>query len=118
MQRCSPARHQTFSVSSRQLRRASHCHSPSKSARNIRDHCFGLLCFGYLRIAQWLDLGFPLRLALGFERRDVARMICTCDGWDPPNNEYRSDGQHRVIAGIDPQQSWTTGRFSCPNSRR
>jgi hypothetical protein len=33
------------------------------------------LAFGYLRIAQRLDLGFPLRLALSFKRGDVARLI-------------------------------------------
>jgi hypothetical protein len=31
--------------------------------------------FGDLHIAQRFDLGFPLRLALGFKRRDVARLI-------------------------------------------
>jgi hypothetical protein len=35
----------------------------------------------YLRIAQRLDLGFPLRLALSFKRRDVARSIRKDEGW-------------------------------------
>jgi hypothetical protein len=55
------------------------------------------LAFGYLRIAQRLDLGFSLRLALSLKRSDVARLIRKDDCWIPPDNEHRRDGNPSAI---------------------
>jgi hypothetical protein len=55
------------------------------------------LAFGYLRIAQRLDLGFPFRLALSLERRDVARLIRKDDGWIPPHDEHGCDSKPSAI---------------------
>jgi hypothetical protein len=55
--------------------------------------------FRYLYIAQRLDFGFPLRLALSFKRRDIARSIRKDEGWgSPPGDEHGCDGNSSAIA--------------------
>jgi hypothetical protein len=55
------------------------------------------LAFRYLHIAPRFDLGFPLRFALSFKRRDVARVIREDDGWAPPDGEHGRDSKPSAI---------------------
>jgi len=58
------------------------------------------LAFRDLRIAQRLNLGFPLRLAFSLERPDVARLIRKDDGWVPPDDERGCNSKPSAIPRI------------------
>ena len=55
------------------------------------------LALRYLHIAQRLDLGFPLRLALSLKRRDVARLIRKDDGRVSPDDEHGCDSKLSAV---------------------